>query len=88
MSVREIFGKETEVKQCEIANVFVAIPTKGRRHFVTGMREHFKHILQAAARFIFDAIHIFDLHELGQKICDVLDRVRIVQIQMPHSTLG
>src|SRR5438093_10210793 len=88
MTVGETFGKESEVKQCKIADMFVAVPPHRRRHLIARMREQLKYILQLPSRFVLDAIHIFDLHEFGEKIRDVLDGVGIAQIQLPHSTFG
>ena len=65
--------------------MLVVIPADFGRHCTTGMGEQLKEGMDVTARIVMYTVHVLDLDEIGQQVCDVLNCVRITKFLMAES---
>jgi hypothetical protein len=80
--VSQTFRKQSKVKKGDITKVLIAVPSNLGRHCIARLRQKIADVLEAATGIVFDTVHILDLDELRQKVCQVMNGIRIMQLKL------
>jgi len=88
MAVAQTLGKKSQIEQCKIAKMAVALPAEFDRHFPVGLSENLAHIAQTLTGFVLYPVQIFPVNKIDEKIGYVIDGIFVAEPEFCHSAFG
>ncbi len=84
-AIGQRFGEQPEIVKRHVAEVPVMLAARAGGNRLAGLFEDIEDIFQALAGVVLDSVDVFDVDEIDQKVRNVLNRVRISQIELAHA---